>query len=140
MPEPPGPPGFITTEPIRSCCLLDRIRMTAMSKVSPSKALPFFAVLQFCGTVMVPHCTVRSRGRFGLSFCASAPHDCQEIESAADALPEDDGWTQPALGEQPAAVITKARSAATSVTGRRMVISAGSCSLRVRLRSTDGLP
>ncbi len=34
-PEAPGPPGFSTSDPIRSRCLVERIRINAISNVSP---------------------------------------------------------------------------------------------------------
>ena len=35
-PDAPGPPGLITSEPIRSRCLVERARISAISNVSPA--------------------------------------------------------------------------------------------------------
>src|ERR1700730_12928970 len=97
--------------------------MTAMSNVLPSEALPSLAVVQFCGTVTVPHWAVRLRGSFGFSFSASAPHAFHRmLPPPAASVLVPDGARQLAIVEQPVAVTMKAARTA-SVTLRRILIS-----------------
>ena len=49
-PEPPGPPGLRTSEPIRSFCVRDRMRIIAMSYV-----WPLFGAAQSRGTATDAH-------------------------------------------------------------------------------------
>src|SRR6185369_15261663 len=70
-PEPPGPPGLSSTEPAGFWLLFRWMRMSAMSIVLPSLALPSFAVFQLDGTVTVPQEAVMLRGKFGLILSAS---------------------------------------------------------------------
>jgi hypothetical protein len=65
-PEPPGPPGLITSEPIRALGSVASRRATASSNVSPR------GFVQSTGTVSVPHSAVASSAH-GAQVMARAP-------------------------------------------------------------------
>ncbi len=117
-PEPPGPPGLVSTEPCLSSALPVKIRMTAMSNVSPLSALA-----QSCGTRTVPHSARMERGRSGLVSRASSRQSCQVM--GVSESPGEGVGCGAGSPVQPAAPMTTDIRAAVNAARRRTAISSG---------------
>src|SRR3954451_25448134 len=120
MPEPPGPPGLISSEPIRSCWDCERTRIIEMPKV-----WPFFGLFQSSGTwtfaqsyaiPVAPRPTTScGTSGHGVQFAVPPDADCPEVLD--DVPPESSGAK---LGTvHPASATTIATGRATTRRARR---------------------
>src|SRR3990170_2951890 len=91
MPEPPGPPGLTTSEPIRSPWRVERARSSATSNVP----LPLGAA-QSCGTATLVH-SYRMPGAVRPTRSSGTSGQGRQVEASPDAAgPGGDGFPSPA--------------------------------------------